>query len=275
MVKSKVIQSLLITASVLLASSNVQAGEANKRIAEISEPQQKGLAIAQEMKAHNTGWGDSEAKMIMTLRDKGGSETDRKVRVKSLEVEGDGDKGLSIFDEPRDVEGTAFLTYSHIKGNDDQWLYLPALKRVKRISSSNKSGPWMGSEFAYEDLSSFEVEKYDYKFVREDELNGEKVYVVESYPKYDNSGYSKTITWVDQEHFRVHRIEFFDQKGDALKTMNVSDYKLYLDKFWRGHKQVMTNHQTGKSTVVTWSDYQFNTGLDEKDFNKSSLKRAR
>lgn len=273
--KSKVIQSLLITASVLLASSNVQAGEANKRIAEISDPQQKGLAIAQEMKAHNTGWGDSEAKMVMTLRDKGGSETDRKVRVKSLEVEGDGDKGLSIFDEPRDVEGTAFLTYSHIEGNDDQWLYLPALKRVKRISSSNKSGPWMGSEFAYEDLSSFEVEKYDYKFVREDELNGEKVYVVESYPKYDNSGYSKTITWVDQEHFRVHRIEFFDQKGDALKTMNVSDYKLYLDKFWRGHKQVMTNHQTGKSTVVTWSDYQFNTGLDEKDFNKSSLKRAR
>ena len=273
--KSKVIQSLLITVSVLLASSNVQAGEANKRIAEISDPQQKGLAIAQEMKAHNTGWGDSEAKMVMTLRDKGGSETDRKVRVKSLEVEGDGDKGLSIFDEPRDVEGTAFLTYSHIEGNDDQWLYLPALKRVKRISSSNKSGPWMGSEFAYEDLSSFEVEKYDYKFLREDELNGEKVYVVESYPKYDNSGYSKTITWVDQEHFRVHRIEFYDQKGDALKTMNVSDYKLYLDKFWRGHKQVMTNHQTGKSTVVTWSDYQFNTGLDEKDFNKSSLKRAR
>ncbi|GAA0208857.1 outer membrane lipoprotein-sorting protein [Kangiella japonica] len=273
--KSKVLQSLLITATVMLASSNLQAGEANKRIAAISDPQQKGLAIAQEMKAHNTGWDDSEAKMVMTLRDKGGSETDRKVRVKSLEVDGDGDKGLSIFDEPRDVEGTAFLTYSHIEGNDDQWLYLPALKRVKRISSSNKSGPWMGSEFAYEDLSSFEVEKYDYKFVREDELNGEKVYVVESYPKYDNSGYSKTITWVDQEHFRVHRIEFFDKKGDALKTMNVSDYKLYLDKFWRGHKQVMTNHQTGKSTVVTWSDYQFNTGLDEKDFNKSSLKRAR
>ena len=195
--------------------------------------------------------------------------------MKSLEVEGDGDKGLSVFDEPRDVEGTAFLTYSHIEGNDDQWLYLPALKRVKRISSSNKSGPWMGSEFAYEDLSSFEVEKYDYKFLREDEIDGEKVYVVESYPTYDNSGYSKTITWVDQEHFRVHRIEFFDQKGDALKTMEVSDFKQYLDKYWRGHKQVMTNHQTGKSTVVKWSDYQFNTGLDEDDFNKSSLKRAR
>lgn len=265
----------LILASMLIASVGANADDANKRIAEISDAKEKGLAIAKAMKAHNTGWGDSEAKMTMILRDKSGNETDRKVRVKSLEVEGDGDKGLSVFDEPRDVEGTAFLTYSHIEGNDDQWLYLPRLRRVKRISSSNKSGPWMGSEFAYEDLSSFEVEKYDYKFLRKDEIDGEKVYVVESYPTYDNSGYSKTITWVDQEHFRVHRIEFFDEKGDALKTMEVSDFKQYLDKYWRGHKQVMTNHQTGKSTVVKWSDYQFNTGLDEDDFNKSSLKRAR
>lgn len=266
---------LMLLASLLLASVVAQGDDANKRIAEITDAKAKGLAVAKEMKARNTGWGDSEAKMTMILRDKGGNETDRKVRVKSLEVEGDGDKGLSIFDEPRDVEGTAFLTYSHIEGNDDQWLYLPALKRVKRISSSNKSGPWMGSEFAYEDLSSFEVEKYDYKFLREDEIEGEKVYVVESYPTYDNSGYSKTITWVDQAHFRVHRIEFFDEKDDALKTMDVSEFKQYLDKFWRGHKQVMTNHQTGKSTVVKWSDYEFNTGLDENDFNKSSLKRAR
>ncbi|AKE53119.1 outer membrane lipoprotein-sorting protein [Kangiella geojedonensis] len=266
---------LMLLASLLLASVVAQGDDANKRIAEITDAKAKGLAVAKEMKARNTGWGDSEAKMTMILRDKGGNETDRKVRVKSLEVEGDGDKGLSIFDEPRDVEGTAFLTYSHIEGNDDQWLYLPALKRVKRISSSNKSGPWMGSEFAYEDLSSFEVEKYDYKFLREDEIEGEKVYVVESYPTYDNSGYSKTVTWVDQAHFRVHRIEFFDEKGDALKTMDVSEFKQYLDKFWRGHKQVMTNHQTGKSTVVKWSDYEFNTGLDENDFNKSSLKRAR
>ncbi|AOE50956.1 outer membrane lipoprotein-sorting protein [Kangiella sediminilitoris] len=267
---------VLLIASLLVASLTSQADQiVNPQITDAVTPQEKGLAIAEEMKARNTGWGDSEAKMTMILRDKGGNETDRKVRVKSLEVEGDGDKSLSIFDEPRDVEGTAFLTYSHIEGNDDQWLFLPALKRVKRISSSNKSGPWMGSEFAYEDLSSFEVEKYDYKFLREDELDGEKMYVVESYPTYENSGYSKTITWVDQEHFRVHRIEFFDTKGDALKTMDVSDFKLYLDKYWRGHRQVMQNHQTGKSTIVKWSDYEFNTGLEESDFNKSSLKRAR
>lgn len=238
-------------------------------------PEEKGLAIAKEAKARNTGWGDSQADMTMILRDKGGNEAERIVKVKSLEVKGDGDKGLSVFEQPRDVEGTAFLTYSHIEGNDDQWLFLPALKRVKRISSSNKSGPWMGSEFAYEDLSSFEVEKYDYKFLRDDELNGEKMFVVEMVPTYNNSGYSKTIAWIDQEHYRVHRIEFFDQKNDKLKELNMSEFKQYLGKYWRAHRQQMENVQTGKSTTIIWKDYEFNVGLTEDDFNKSSLKRAR
>lgn len=260
-----------ILSSLLLAVAAVSM--ATTAVAET--PEEKGLAIAKEAKARNTGWGDSQADMTMILRDKGGNEAERIVVVKNLEVKGDGDKGLSVFEQPRDVEGTAFLTYSHIEGNDDQWLFLPALKRVKRISSSNKSGPWMGSEFAYEDLSSFEVEKYDYKFLREDELSGEKMFVVEMVPTYNNSGYSKTIAWIDQEHYRVHRIEFFDQKKDKLKELNMSEFKQYLDKYWRAHRQEMENVQTGKSTTIIWKDYEFNVGLSEDDFNKSSLKRAR
>ncbi|NVJ65827.1 MAG: outer membrane lipoprotein-sorting protein [Gammaproteobacteria bacterium] len=238
-------------------------------------PEEKGLAIAKEAKARNVGWGDSEASMTMTLRNKAGRETVRKVRSKSLEVQGDGDKGLSIFDEPRDVKGTAFLSFTHIQGNDDQWLYLPALKRVKRISSSNKSGPWMGSEFANEDLTSFEIEKYSYKFLRDDEIDGDKVFVSELYPEYNNSGYSKSIVWMDQDHYRVRKIEYFDKQDKLLKVMTFSDYKQYLDKYWRAHKQVMENVQTGKSTTIEWSEYTFNVGLDENDFNKSSLKRAK
>lgn len=260
-----------ILASLLLAVAAVSM----TATATAETAEEKGLAIAKEAKARNTGWGDSQADMTMILRDKGGNEAERIVKVKSLEVKGDGDKGLSVFEQPRDVEGTAFLTYSHIEGNDDQWLYLPALKRVKRISSSNKSGPWMGSEFAYEDLSSFEVEKYDYKFLRDDELNGEKMFVVEMVPTYNNSGYSKTIAWIDQEHYRVHRIEFYDQKNDKLKELNMSEFKQYLDKYWRAHRQEMENVQTGKSTTIIWKDYEFNVGLTEDDFNKSSLKRAR
>jgi len=94
----------------------------------------------------------------MTLRNRAGKESLRNVRIKNLEVDGDGDKSLSIFDEPADVKGTTSLTWSHSDKPDDQWLYLPALKRVKRISSKNKSGPFMGSEFAFEDIGSQEVD---------------------------------------------------------------------------------------------------------------------
>ena len=103
----------------------------------------------------------------MILRNAQGEESIRKFNSKTLEVDGDGDKSIFIFEHPRDVEGTAVLTFTHKVGPDDQWLYLPALKRVKRISSDNKSGSFVGSEFAYEDLSSQEIEKYTYKWVED------------------------------------------------------------------------------------------------------------
>ncbi|MCK5101581.1 MAG: outer membrane lipoprotein-sorting protein, partial [Cyclobacteriaceae bacterium] len=123
----------------------------------------KGLDIAREADLRDVGFGDHVTNMLMVLRNKNGKEGTRQIRVKTLEVVGDGDKSLIIFDNPRDVKGTAFLNYTHKVGDDDQWLYLPALKRVKRISSQNKSGAFMGSEFAYEDFASQEVEKYTYK----------------------------------------------------------------------------------------------------------------
>ena len=111
-------------------------------------PQEKGLAIAVEADKRNTGWANSTTEMFMTLRNAQGQESKRRMRSKTLEVKNDGDKSLTIFDHPRDVKGTAFLSFTHATRPDDQWLYLPALRRVKRISSANKSGPFMGSEFA-------------------------------------------------------------------------------------------------------------------------------
>ena len=115
---------------------------------------EKGLAIAREADSRDDGFGDFAADMIMILKNRHGQESAREMRVRTLEVNGDGDKSLSIFDTPRDIKGTAFLNFTHRTGDDDQWLYLPALKRVKRISSRNKSGSFMGSEFAYEDIGS-------------------------------------------------------------------------------------------------------------------------
>ena len=238
--------------------------------------QEKGLAIAQEADKRDTGFKDFTADMQMILKNKHGQESNRKIRIKTLEVKGDGDKSLSIFDNPRDVKGTAFLTYTHKKGDDDQWLYLPALKRVKRISSRNKSGSFMGSEFAYEDITSQEVEKHTYKWIRDEVYDKKDCFVIERYPvDKKNSGYTRQVVWIDKKEYRQWKEEFYDRKKSLLKTLTIKEYKMYLDKYWRSDEMNMVNHQNGKSTKLLFSNYKFRTGLKDKDFNKNSLKRAR
>ncbi len=255
---------LILTASLLLPLA-----------AQAETPEEKGLAIAIEADRRDTGWQDQTARLKMVLRNRHGQESTRLIRTRTLEVEGDGDKSLSIFDSPRDVKGTAFLSYTHALEPDEQWLYLPALKRVKRISSNNKSGPFMGSEFAYEDLTSQEVEKYTYKFLRDDQLDGRPVFVIERKPAYKYSGYTRLITWLDKEMYQPLKVEFYDRKGALLKTLTASDYQQYLGRYWRPGKMRMVNHQTQKSTDLYWSDYRFKTGLTARDFDRNSLKRAR
>lgn len=236
---------------------------------------ERGLEIATERKARDEGWGDSVATMKMILKNAQGESSTREMRLKSFEIDGDGDKGLTIFDQPRDVKGTAFLNHSHSIEADDQWLYLPALKRVKRISSRNKSGPFMGSEFAYEDLSSFELEKYTFNYLGDKEVNGIPTYLLEQIPTDKNSGYTKQLVWLDKEHYRPLKVEFYDRKGALLKTLQFDQYKQYLSQYWRAHSMAMVNHQTGKSTTLTTSDLDFQTGLREKDFEKNVLKRVK
>jgi outer membrane lipoprotein-sorting protein len=237
--------------------------------------EERGLEIAREADRRDSGFKDSTARLTMELKNKQGQTSQRHVRVKSLEVEGDGDKGLSIFDKPADVKGTAFLTFSHSKEADEQWLYLPALKRVKRISSKNKSGPFMGSEFAYEDIASQELDKYTYKYIKDETLNGIDCFVIERYPTYENSGYTRQQVWINKQEYRPEQIVFYDRKNALLKTLTYSDYKQYLGQYWRADRMHMENHQTGKSTLLSWLDYQFKTGLSDDDFNRNSLKRAK
>lgn len=238
-------------------------------------PEEKGLAIAREADRRDQGWGDMQAEMEMVLRNRHGQKSVRRMRTRALEGKNDGDKTLIVFDQPRDVKGTALLTFTHKKGDDDQWLYLPALKRVKRIASRNKSGPFMGSEFAYEDLSSQEIEKYTYKFIRNDRLGDRPVFVQERYPVSRYSGYTRQVVWLDSERYIPLKIEFYDRKKSLLKTLTFSDYKQYLGRYWRASRMFMENHQTGKSTLLNWKAYHFRTGLKDSDFTRNALKRIR
>lgn len=271
------LSSLLITTTLLslFASYTVNAEDSDDKNI------QRGLAIAVEADTRDTGFSDFTANMVMELRNKQGDTSKRNIRIKTLEVIGDGDKSMSIFDKPADVKGTAFLTFSHALKPDEQWLYLPALKRVKRINSKNKSGPFMGSEFAYEDLASQEIEKYTYKYIRDEKIktkefpDGVDCFIVERYPTYEHSGYTRQVVWVNKDRYISEKIEFYDRKNDLLKTLTNNDYKQYLDKHWRPNEMTMINHQTGKSTILSWENYKFKTGLSDKDFSRNSLKRAR
>ena len=233
------------------------------------------ITIAKERKARDKGWGTNEADVLMTLKNSQGREATRKLNVKSLEVENDGDKALTVFESPRDVKGTAFLSFSHALEADEQWIFLPALKRVKRISSQSKSGPFVGSEFAFEDMTSYEVEKFSYSLLGEDEVNGEKCFVLKQVPEYDFSGYSYQKVWIDKAHYRVQKVEFYDRKESLLKILTLLDYKQFKDKYWRPMKSLMRNVQTNKSTSLITEEITFDTDLKESDFDKNSLKRVR
>ena len=231
----------------------------------------RGLEIAQEADKRDMGFGDTSANMTMLLRNQRGQESRRELELRVLEVQGDGDKSMTVFRSPRDVRGTALLTYSHGVDPDDQWLYLPALRRVKRIASNNKSGPFMGSEFAYEDLSSQEVEKYTYRYIDDQTLDGTDCFVVERYPVDKDSGYTKQRVWVDKAEYRIWKIDYYDRKSQLLKTLTPSDYEQHLGKHWRANKMLMVNHQTGKSTELTFENYSFRNGFKDSDFSRTRL----
>ncbi|MEM6579630.1 MAG: outer membrane lipoprotein-sorting protein [Pseudomonadota bacterium] len=240
-----------------------------------SDAATKGLEIAKEASRRDDGFGDSQALLTMAMTIQGGQTINREMRQKVLEVEGDGDKIMMVFDRPRDLKGTAILTFTHKREPDEQWVYLPALKRVKRISSADRSGPFMGSEFAYEDLSSQEVEKYSYLYLRDEEWDGQLCFVVERTPIDPNSGYTRQITWIDQQEYRPLRVDYYDRKNELLKTMTASNFSQYLNQYWRPAEMVMYNHQNGKQTSLLFSDYNFRVGTRESDFTPNALTRAR
>jgi len=269
----------LITTLLLAATAtSANALTADEIIASGKTAEEIGHDLAVEGDKRDFGFGDSEVSMKMVLTNARGKSSTREMRSKTFEMAdmSVGDKSIIVFDRPRDVKGTAFLTHSKILEADNQWLYLPALKRVKRISSKNKSGPFMGSEFSYEDIASQEVDKYTYKFMGEEKCdNGMDCVKVERYPSYKHSGYTKQVVWFDKDEFRVYKTDSYDRKSEHLKTLKAEGFKQYLGQYWRADAFHMENHQTGKKTSLLWDGYTFRTGQKESDFTKAKLKRIK
>ena len=247
-------------------------------IAESAED--KGFAIAARSDRSDRGFGNSEQTATMILRNAQGQESKRVLFQRVLEVpdENLGDKSIIVFESPADVDGTALLSHAQIIDPDDQWLYLPALKRVKRISSKNKSGPFVGSEFAFEDFTSQELNKYTYKYMKSEpcpNVPSLTCDVLERYPAYEFSGYTKQVSWIDQTDHQIRQIDYYDRKNELLKTLRFGKYKQYKGKYWRALELKMENHLNGKSTDFLFSDYKFGLDLSDNDFEKGVLRRVR
>ena len=244
---------------------------------ENTSAEQRGFEVAARSDRSDRGFGDSRVELTMTLRNRTGRESSRSLSIATLEVEDEslGDRSMIVFATPADIKGTALLSHAKILEPDDQWLFLPALKRIKRISSVNKSGPFVGSEFAFEDFTALELNKYSYLYLREEACGDLHCDVVERTPRYEHSGYTRQISWVDQQDYQVRKVEFYDRRGDLLKTLTLVDYRQYADRFWRSHRMEMVNHRTGKETDLVYSNFEFDTDLTNKDFVKGRLNQLR
>lgn len=235
-----------------------------------TDAEKKGLEIYTRQYLMDEGWRDTEASMEMRLIDAAGRESYRKLVKRTLEDGNQPDKTLGIFLQPADVRGTIMLTFEKSHGADEQWLYLPALKRTKKINAENKSGSFLGTEFAWEDISTTELTKYRYRLLRDE---GDQ-WVVERIPTDKFSGYSKEVTWVNKHNYQTVKIDYYDHKGDRLKTLTLDRWEQYQGRYWRPLQLQMVNHQNRKQTVLTLSSYKVGAGVEKRAFSSLGLDRT-
>ena len=226
--------------------------------------------------------GDNRvADMTMTLIDKKGDTRTRSIRSFDKD-KGEDNQRIMFFLSPADVKDTAFLTYDYdeYEKDDDQWLYLPALRKTKRIASSDKSGSFMGSDFSYSDMTRRNLDAYDFKLIKEGEVRGHKVWLIESLPKSEEeikeTGYTKSILFVRQDNFVVVRAVHWVKEGKRLKYLDVTDLK-QIDGVWTILEMNMTTKK-GKSTLhkteLSFANVKYNQDLDEQMFTVRRLEKG-
>jgi len=229
------------------------------------------MAVAKKSYERMSGYQSSIADTKMVLKNAQGATNIRKMRIKKLEGD-NGDKSLIVFLYPTDIKDTKLLSYEQIGKDDKQWLYLPALKRIKRISSRNKSGSFMASEFSYEDIASQNYRNYTYKGEAEKVTrNGKKYLKVERIPKDVHSGYSRQIVYIDPKTYLARFGEYYDRNGRLLKKVSFLKYKK-IKGIDRITKMEMKNVQNGKSTLLVWESDTVKARLHDADFSKRVLK---
>jgi len=225
-------------------------------------------------KAYSIPTGDDQTSTLtMTLINKSGKKRVRKIKQFTKDF-GKVEKSIMFFQSPADVKNTSFMNWSYDSDkSDDQWIYLPALKKTKRLSSDSKSDYFMGSDFTYDDLGDRKLDADKHKLLREETVDGFKCYVVESVSKDEDYMYSKTITWINKNNFVGVKKEFYDEDEDLLKVLSIKSAKK-ISGFWVIMRSEMKNVQKNHKTIIELSNIVINTGVSDSKFTERMMMRG-
>lgn len=230
-------------------------------------------AIMNLSRQYQRGLPNSMSTVTMTIESRGNN-TVRTMEQYILESDNAGNKTINVFSEPADVKGVSVLTHTAKDGNDQQWLFLPSINRTKRISSSNRSGSFVGSDFAFEDLSSLELSKYHFDSAKYEEIDGQKLIKVTYKPKYNGSGYSYIETFLDTENYQPKFNNYYNSRGEHSKTLFLSKYLSYTDDgSWRPHILKMEDHIKGSVTEIVFTEFTKNS-TSKNNFRPKTFNRV-
>ena len=226
-------------------------------------------------KVYNLPTGDDQTSdLTMTLINKSGKERIRKIKQFTKDL-GDVEKSIMFFQSPADVKNTSFMswTYDDESKSDDQWIYLPALKKIKRISSDSKSDYFMGSDFTYDDLGDRKLDDDTHELIGEETIDDVDYYLVESTPKDEEYMYSKTKTWIRKDNFIGLKKEFYDEDEDLLKILKIKKFE-EISGFLVITSSQMENVQKDHRTTMKLNNVEINTGISDSKFTERMMMRG-
>jgi hypothetical protein len=233
-----------------------------------------GLEIIQMVKDQPDG-DNRKSVMTMTLINKRGSQRVRTM-LSYAKDDGPDTKSIMFFEAPADVQGTGFLTWNYDDPgkDDDRWLYLPAMKKTRRISgSSARKEYFMGSDFTYDDMGGRNIDEDEHILVGEEMVGDRKCWVVRSLPREENAMYSETKSWIWQDALKAIRIEFYDRMGELQKTLTINDIRK-TGPYWTVYGMEMQNHQRDHRTLIIIQQMEYDINIPENQFTVASLERG-
>lgn len=216
---------------------------------------------------------DMKARVVMKLINPQGQVRERDMTMLRLNIGGSAYQRYYIyFHGPADVKGTSFLVWKYPVKEDDRWIYVPALRLVKRIAAEDKRSSFVGSDFTYEDVSGRDLEDETYALLRKEEFSGRPAYVIESRRKA-GADYAKRISWIDQERWLPLKEEYLNARNEVIRIFN-ADRIEQKGKHWTVTARSMKNAQSGHRTEVVFKDVEYDVGLKQDVFTERYLRDA-